>query len=745
MKRLFIAEKPAMAKDIASHMPGRRTGNTKGFIEIDAGRGDIYWVTWCIGHLLEQVQPQEYDVKFQAWEFENLPILPRDWKLKIAEGKADQVKVIKGLLKECDEVVNAGDPGREGQLIVDELLEFCGNRKPVKRILLNSLDAATVRRELANLHDNSKYRALYDAGLGRQRADWLVGMNLTRAYTVLARRTNYRGVLTVGRVQSPTLALVVRRDRAIEGFVPRDYWAIRARVRVQGGEFWARWKKPDPAPQWLDEEGRIVDQTEADRIVRATHGQVGQISRCETKPGKEEPPLPFSLATLQIFASGKWGYSALEVLDACQELYMLKATSYPRTDSSWLVTALQAQIPDTLDAVAATDPSLAPHCARANPAILGKAWDDSKVGEHYALIPTTQAADWNALSPIQQNLYRAIARRYIAIFYPDCLVERTTVEATVSQETFVANGRVVKSPGWRAVYAQEEPEPETPDATGKVDEEKEADQLFPPLTLGQPAQAAETRCEQKKTKPPARMSDASLLLAMTNVHQLVADPRMKQRLKDSKGIGTSATRASIVENLVKRNLLVRSKKTLTSSPAARVLVDALPPTLLDPALSAMWETVLDQIAEGRVELDLFVQKQEAWVAQLVNEAKATKLGEMPHSGTSGFPTSGGASAGGAGAARSPRGAGAGSRVSSGAGSTRSASSRPAGSSSGSGASAGAKTPPTPGSVVVGSTCLKCKKGTMKLRQAKTGLKAGKAFLGCSNYPACKNAVDLPEN
>jgi DNA topoisomerase III len=705
VKRLFIAEKPAMARDIASHMGGKLT-KKDGYIEVDLGNGTINMVSSCIGHLLEQVGPDGYDAKYEKFpgEFVDLPILPSIWKLQVADGKSKQVNLLKSLVKQCDEVVNAGDPGREGQLIIDELLEFCGNRKPVKRIMLNSLDAITVKRELNNLQDNNLFKSIYHAGLGRQRADWVVGMNMSRAYTILARQAQYRGVLSVGRVQSPTLAIVVRRDREIENFVPRDYWAIKARIQVAGGEFWARWKKPDPAPAWLDEDGRIIDKMEADRIVKATHGQTGQISHFEQKPGKEEPPLPFSLATLQIFASGRWGYSAQEVLEACQEMYQThKVLSYPRTDAQHLAVALQVQIPDVLKAVSASDPSLSAIVSKANPSILGKVWDDSKIGEHYALIPTTQSANISALPKIQQDLWTAVAKRYIALFFPDCLVEKATVEATVSQEVFVANGRVVTSPGWREVYAGDPPDPETPDANGKIDEEKDADQLFPPVKVGDAAKDAETKIEQKKTKPPARLTDATLLQAMTNVHQLVKDPQLKQRLKAAKGIGTSATRAAIIENLIRKGLLLREKKTLISSPAARALIDALPPTLIDPALSAMWETALDNISQGKAPLDLFMQKQEAWVKQLVASAQTVKIANLPASPAPTYPQSG---------------KGGGARPQ---GNPRATAAAPAGS----------------------KTCPKCKKGKLVPRQAKAGPNAGKPFLGCTNYPECKHAEPMP--
>jgi len=712
VKRLFIAEKPSMARDIASHMGGKVV-KKDGYMVVENATYDgsvipETYVANAIGHLLSQVGPEKYDPKYEKFpgEFADLPILPTVWQMEISEGKSKQVNVIKSLIKQCDEVVNAGDPGREGQLIIDELLEFCNNKKPVKRIMLNSLDAATVKKELKNLQDNKLFRSVYDAGIGRQRADWVVGMNMSRAFTILARGVQYRGVLSVGRVQSPTLAIVVRRDREIENFVPRDYWAIKARIQVKGGEFWARWKKPDPAPAWLDEDGRIIDQQEAFRIVKATHGQIGSITRLEQKPGKEEAPLPFSLAALQIFASGKWGYSAQDVLNACQALYETHTlTSYPRSDSQNLPLALFLLVPDVLDAVSKTLTSLSGVIAKADPTIQGRVFDDSKVGEHFALIPTVTVGDLTKLSPIEKNLYEAISKRYIAQFFPECLVDKTIVEASVATEVFVANGRVVTSPGWREVYAGEPEEEETPDANGKApDEDKEAEQAFPAMAVGDPAKDAETKADQKKTKPPARMTDALILQAMTNVHQLVKDPALKQRLKSTKGIGTSATRAAIIENLLKKGLLVREKKYVISSPAARSLVDALPTTLTDPALSAMWETALDNISQGKAPLALFMQKQEAWVKTLVATAQTAKLLNLPAS-----PPYSGGGAGGKPAFKSS------SKPST--GNPKATAAAPAGS----------------------STCPKCKKGKMVKRMAKGGPNAGKEFLGCTNYPACKHA------
>lgn len=332
MTRVIIAEKPDMGRKIAGALAKpHKSGN--GYIETGEGI-----VTWCIGHIMRSYQPNEYKTEWEKWDFGQLPMILDDWKIKIDSDKAKQFKVIKELLEKSSEVVNAGDPGREGQLIVDEVLHYLKYKKPAKRVLLYSLDHKSIKEAFAKLEDNSKYFPLYEAGVCRGYADWLMGMNATRAYTLLAQKKGYKGVLSVGRVQSPTLAIVVRRDEEIENFVPHDYSSIVATFEHSGTNFNAYWKPSDNTPEeWLDSEKRLINLEAATNITNKVLNKTGKVLNYEEKSGKENPPLPFNLSKMQIYANSKWGMSAKEVLDTCQALYEKhELQTYPRTDCQYL-------------------------------------------------------------------------------------------------------------------------------------------------------------------------------------------------------------------------------------------------------------------------------------------------------------------------------------------------------------------------------------------------------------------------
>ncbi|WP_186146278.1 DNA topoisomerase 3 [Burkholderia gladioli] len=626
--RLFIAEKPAMSKTIASFLPGPRQPRD-GYVE-----GQDWLVSWCVGHLLEQVPPEDYDPTFKTWSFDTLPIVPTEWKLKPSADKVDQVKTIKGLLARCDEVVNAGDIGREGQGIIDELLIALGNTKPVKRLLLPSLDEPTVKRELGNLHDNTKFKPLYDAFLGRQRADWLIGMSMTRAYSVLGRQTGYGGVLSVGRVQTPTLAIVVRRDREIAQFVPKPFWAVQAEFGDPAQPdmpFWAKFSAQRAAGAASSEnsgeedEGdssdeptgdRFVDQAAAERVV-ADVKAAGQakVVRYERKPAKEPATMPFELTGLQSALNAKYGFSVTEVLQAAQSLYEKKAMSYPRTDCPWLATAQLADAPAVLAAVGRTLPELSGFTQQADPTLVSRAWNDAKLGEHHGLIPTGTAPEWASLSPVEQTVYRAVSERYLAQFMPLCEVDKAVVEVEAAGHRFVARGRVVRVAGWRVLFGASETSADTP--------------TLPQLREGQAIGVHDAKADQGRTSAPPRFTQGTLLDAMRHVHRLVDDPEEKKKLRSLDGIGRSATRAAIIETLLKRGFIVQNGKTITASELGKILVEALPSTLTDAGLTSRWEKLLDGIAEGRVPLPVFEAKMIETLRKLVDTARAAKLPPPP--------------------------------------------------------------------------------------------------------------------
>lgn len=697
MTRLIIAEKPAMGQKIADSLakPHKRG---KGYIETGEGI-----VTWCIGHIMKSYTPEEYQPEWAKWSMDALPMLLDDWKIKVEDAKKDQFKTIKELLTTVDEVINAGDPGREGQLIVDEVLYFLKNKKPVKRLLLFSLDIKTIKKAFANLEDNAKFFPMYEAGICRGYADWLMGMNATRAYTLLAQKNGYKGVLSVGRVQSPTLAIVVNRDIAIDNFVPHDYYTITATFAHQNIPFNAFWKpSANTPPTSLDSEKRLISKNDATNIANKIKGKNGLIKDYEQKEGKENAPLPFSLSKMQIYASAKWGMGAKEVLDVCQSLYDNELQSYPRTDCQFLPEALLNDAGPIVAHIGANNPALASAAQGANLSLKSGAWDDAKLGEHYALSPTGKPADLSKLSDKEKKIYQAVCERYLAQFYPACEFSTAVVTVECEQETFKANGKVITSLGWKKVYGGNVEEDDKKDG----DDEK---QVFPEMKQGQNVVCQNSKMAEKKTTPPPRFTEGTLIEAMTNVHTLVDDPEQKKKLKEKKGIGQEATRPQIFENLFKRFLLLKEGKKIISSSAGRELIKALPKKVIDPALTAVWEDALDKIAEGKMPSALFKQKQNDWVIKLVEEAKVTQMGSITQAPTKTTGTSK-------------------AKVGS--------SSVPKKTSSAGGAKSSA---PKAGAKGKGN-CPVCKTGNLVEKVAKA---SGKKFLGCDAWPKC-NHVEWPK-
>lgn len=618
--RLFIAEKPSLGKGIAQFLPSK--GVSKGPAgkpptHIEAG-DDV--VTWCFGHLLEMAQPEDYNEAFKKWDASLLPMVPDQWQLIPKDDAKSQIKAIKELLAKADEVVNAGDPDREGQLLVDELLEYLGNTKPVKRIWLASLDETSVRKALANLKDNQEYQNLKASAEARQRGDWLVGMNLTRAYTLSGRNSGYDGVLSVGRVQTPTLALVVNRDLAIENFKPKDFFGVTASIKAAGGAFSARWKPSDSVA--VDESGRLLDKSIADTVAVKVTGQDGKVVTFEATEKKQAAPLPYSLSSLQATANKKLGLSAQEVLDIAQELYEAKLTTYPRTDCNYLPESQLADAAGVLSGLTGDYEELA---KQANPSLKSAAWNDKKVTAHHAIIPTGQSAQ---LKGKQALVFDLIVRAYLAQFFPAFTYRQTNILLDVAGEAFTASGKVPLLPGWKVVFGAVADDEDDADKT----EDNSDKQTLPALTDGESVKCETAKVDSKKTTPPARFTEGTLIQAMTNIHQLVDDVELKKRLKETAGIGTEATRAGILETLKKRDFLAEKGKQIISTDAGRKLILALPDAVKSPGLTGLFEQVLDGIAEGRVSPAQFLAKQLEFVTKYVEHAKTATLNLTPAHG-----------------------------------------------------------------------------------------------------------------
>ncbi|MGP5480628.1 DNA topoisomerase, partial [Pseudomonas helleri] len=449
--RLFIAEKPSVAKAIASELG--QTGKGKGFIQCG---NDV--VTWFFGHMLEQADPDTYTAADaprsqngkKIWRIEDLPIIPVEWRYNPREDAQEQLDIVKGLYAKADQIVHAGDPDREGQLLIDQPVRLLfGNSKPVLRYWCSALDSVSVRRGLESLKDNKAYAGFADAAEARGRADWLIGMNLSRAFTLKALRGGSQALLTVGRVQTPTLNLVVTRDRLIENFKPIPFHGIRGAFNHAEGQFLADWK-PREDQEGMDEDGRLINTAIADALVKSLSGQQGKVVSYHQEPKTKGQPRSLSLTDVTVLASQHFNYSAATVLATCQSLYEThKLTSYPRTDCGYLPESQFADAPAILEVLKSVVPELEPQISKANTKIKSKTWNDSKVTAHHGIIPTVQPGDVSKLTTEERAIHNLIVRYYLAQFYPVHEYLKTTIELDVASEKFVAHGNVVTNNGWK--------------------------------------------------------------------------------------------------------------------------------------------------------------------------------------------------------------------------------------------------------------------------------------------------------
>ncbi|MEN9532761.1 MAG: topoisomerase [Pseudomonadota bacterium] len=590
--RLFIAEKPSLGRAIADVLP-KPHKKGEGFIE--TAQGDV--VTWCIGHLLEQAEPDAYDAAFKQWRMEQLPIIPTQWQLVAKPKTKTQLSVIKRLIKQADCVVNAGDPDREGQLLVDEVIDFLGYPKTrlVQRCLISDLNPPAVRRALDKLRDNKEFVPLAVSALARSRADWLYGINMTRAYTLLGRKGGCSELLSVGRVQTPLLGLVVRRDLEIEAFVPKPFYEVLAHVVTEGSErFSAKWLPSEACQPWQDEEGRVLNRALAEKVVSRINGQPASVEEVEEQARKQAAPLPYNLSSLQIDAAKRFGMDAKRVLDVCQGLYERhKLITYPRSDSRHLPSDHFNRAAQVRDAIAATAPALARAVSEADGKIRSKAWNDSKVDAHHAIIPTEKRGNEASLSSDEANIYGLVARQYLLQFYPPFEYNDSKVLLRIAGGLFQAKARRIIKAGWKALLGVEE------------DDEEEAGTL-PALQRGDELQCERGELLEKMTQAPKSFTDATLLAAMTGIARYVQDPEIRKTLRETDGLGTEATRAGIIDLLFKRRFLVRQGKSIKGTPTGRALILALPATATTPDMTALWEQRLGQIAERHASYQQFM-------------------------------------------------------------------------------------------------------------------------------------------
>ena len=611
--RLIVAEKPSLARAIADALPVKAT-RRDGYLEA----GDTV-VSWCLGHLLEQAPPERYDPRYKQWRLDDLPIIPQRWQLVPRSQARSQLSVLRKLIKSADSVVHAGDPDREGQLLVQEVLDHLGWRRETQRLLVQDLNRPAVVKALASLEDNRRYQPLHAAAEARSRADWLYGINLTRAWTLIGRQAGFDGLLSVGRVQTPVLGLVVRRDRDIAAFEPKPFYVLWVDLRVANGSLRAWWQPGEHHPldgscfdgSCFDEQGRLLDPRPAEALAQRLVGARGHLAELDQKRKRQAAPLPYSLSALQVDAARRHGLSAQRVLDVCQSLYERhQLITYPRSDCRYLPAAHHREAAKTLTSACHLDDPLRGWVEQANFGLRSKAWDDAKVGAHHALAPTGRPANMDRLNRDEANLFRLIARNVLAQFYPALETYETQAIFELLDERFKAQGREILEPGWKPLFTTRDDVP-----------------ALPPLTRGEPATATDASSENRETRPPEPFTDASLIKAMMNIARYVEDPAVKRTLRESDGLGTEATRAGIIETLLTRGYLVRDRKAIKATRTGHALIDSLPPAATRPERTALWEQRLSAIADNQDAPAPFLEALVSDLRALLGQADAGRLNQ----------------------------------------------------------------------------------------------------------------------
>ncbi|MEE6031346.1 DNA topoisomerase III [Avibacterium paragallinarum] len=596
--RLFIAEKPSLARAIADVLP-KPHQRGDGFIR--CGENDC--VTWCVGHLLEQAEPDAYDPKFKTWRVEDLPIVPQKWLLIPKKSVKKQLDTVIKLIHQADQLINAGDPDREGQLLVDEVFSYANlsaeKKAQIQRCLISDLNPSAVQKAVKKLQSNQNFIPLATSALARARADWLYGINMTRSYTKRGQNVGYRGVLSVGRVQTPVLGLIVRRDLEIENFQPKDYFEVQAFVQTKEEipqKFTALWQPSKACEDYQDEDGRVLSRALAENVVKRITGQPATVTDYQDKREKEAAPLPYSLSALQIDAAKRYGLSAQEVLDTCQRLYEThRLITYPRSDCRYLPEEHFAERHKVMNAISIHAPDYQPLPTIINPEQRNRCWNDKKVEAHHAIIPTAKNRPVN-LTQIERNIYQLIARQYLAQFCADAEYRRCKITLNIAGGKFAAAASNLQVAGWKELWGKED------------DEQNNAEPLLPEVKKGQELFCEKGEILSKKTQPPKPFSDAALLSAMTGIARFVQDKALKKILRETDGLGTEATRASIIELLFKRGFVYKKGRHIHSTETGRILIQALPDIATLPDMTAHWEAQLNSISQKALSYHQFMHE-----------------------------------------------------------------------------------------------------------------------------------------
>ncbi|KJS17482.1 MAG: DNA topoisomerase III [Peptococcaceae bacterium BRH_c4b] len=579
MKSLILAEKPSVARDLAAIIG--KFNNRDGYME-----NSEYVVTWAIGHLVELAAPEDYSPGLKKWTIGSLPIIPEKFRLKPNPKTVKQLKVIRELLRrsDVDSLVNACDAGREGELIFRYIYHIIGCKKPFKRLWLSETTPAAVKKAFTQLRPGSNLDLLARAAEARSRADWLIGINATRAFTV-----RHNNLLSVGRVQTPTLALIVNREQEINNFVSVPYWELYAVFNKDNGQSYTG--------KWFKEDQDRFDNPAAAKVIQdEIAGKPAVVVSVEQKAVTELPPLLFNLNDLQKEANKKYGLAAAKTLEIAQALYeKRKLITYPRTDSRHITKELASTIGRRLAALAGTDEYAALVKTAKEAGMPGKRYvDDGKVTDHTALLPTDTKPDKSALTPDERKIYDLVARRFLAIFFPPARYKQTRVITKTEGETFLTTGRVELDPGWKTVYT---PAAEKPDQG----EDTESDEIavIPELTRGENVVTDSTKIKEKQTKPPKRYTEAMLLAAMEGAGRFMENSELKKAMKGH-GLGTSATRAAIIERLIQVGYIERKQKILLPTTKGISLINLVPDIIKSPEMTGQWEKSLADIELGKV-------------------------------------------------------------------------------------------------------------------------------------------------
>lgn len=582
--KLCIAEKPSVAGEIARIVGAKSRKN--GYYE-----GNGYWVSWTFGHLCTLKEPHDYNPAWKFWKISDLPMIPKRFGIKVIEdeGVKRQFKILEKLISEAELIINCGDAGQEGELIQRWVLAKAGNKAPVKRLWISSLTDEAIKEGFEQLHESHEFDSLYEAGSARAIGDWLLGINATRMYT-LKYRDGQGQPLSIGRVQTPTLALIVERQKEIDNFKPEPYWEIKTTYRDT---------------LFNSQSGRFSKPEEAEKVLKQITGHDLEITKVSTKNSLEHPPQLFDLTSLQVECNRKFSMSADDTLRTIQALYEKKVTTYPRVDTTFLSDDIYKKVPGILKNLKGYENLAQPVLSGSKLRKSKKVFDNKKITDHHAIIPT--GIHHSGLSAQEKSVYDLVVKRFLGVFYPDCKVAKTTIVAEVNQHKFKASGKLILEPGWRVIYQDEK----------NINSDE---QILPKFEKGERG-PHEPGLLQKMTKPPQYYTEASLLRAMETAGKLVKDDELRELMKEN-GIGRPSTRANIIETLFRRRYIRRDKKRIVATQTGIDLIDNIENELLKSAqLTGEWERKLRQIENGEKNVHEFIHELKVMVYEVIDQVK----------------------------------------------------------------------------------------------------------------------------